>query len=393
MERYHYLIIGGGMAADAAVEGIRALDHTGRIGVISNEDDPPYNRPPLSKGLWKNKEIDSIWRNTAEKDVALHLGRSAMRLDPDQYVVIDDEGTEYGYEKLLLATGGQPRQLSFGKDEILYYRYVKDFRYLCELTKSHSDFAIIGGGFIGSEIAAALALNGKNVTMLFPEAGIGGLQFPKDLAKNLNDYYHRKGVEVLPGHRVEGIKREGDHRIIHTNQGKDVMAEIVVAGIGILPNTALAKEAGLDVQDGIIVDRSLRTSHPDIFAAGDVARFYNSGLENRLRVEHEDNALTMGENAGRSMAGEEINYDHLPYFYSDLFDLGYEAIGDLSPELDIISDWEEPYRKGVVYYLEGGRVRGVLLWNVWGKVDDARQLIYKPGPFDEASLEGYFKKG
>jgi 3-phenylpropionate/trans-cinnamate dioxygenase ferredoxin reductase subunit len=391
MIHYTYLIIGGGMTADAAVGGIRVLDNKGAIGLISNEDDPPYDRPPLTKGLWKDKEIDSIWRNTSDKDVTLHLGREAIQLDPDQHIVTDDEGTEYRYDKLLMATGGRPRQLPFGKEGIIYYRYLRDFRYLHDLAKTHSEFAVIGGGFIGSEIAAALAMNDRNVTIVFPEEGIGGLKFPEDLTKDLNNYYRGKGVEVLSGHMVEEIEQEGDRWILHTDQGNNVNAEVVLVGIGIVPNTKVAEEAGLEVRDGILVDRSLRTSHPDIFAAGDVARFYNAGLGRRLRVEHEDNALTMGEMAGKAMAGEDVDYDYLPYFYSDLFDLGYEAIGTLNPELEVISDWEEPYRKGVIYYLDGGRVRGVLLWNVWGKVDDARQLIYEPGPFKEATLKGHFK--
>jgi NADPH-dependent 2,4-dienoyl-CoA reductase/sulfur reductase-like enzyme len=135
----------------------------------------------------------------------------------------------------------------------------------------------------------------------------------------------------------------------------------------------------------------LRTSHQDVFAAGDVARFYNPGLGKDLRVEHEDNALAMGEMAGRSMAGEDVEYDYLPYFYSDLFDRGYEAVGELNPDYEIVSDWHEPTQKGVVYYLHEGRVRGVLLWNVWGKVDEARNLIYQPGPFHEKDLKGYLE--
>ena len=217
-------------------------------------------------------------------------------------------------------------------------------------------------------------MHDKNVKIVFPEVGIGGLQFPEDLAKDLNDYFRSKGVEVLSGHMVEEIDRAGDRWTLHTNQGEEVNAEVVLVGIGIIPNTRIAEEAGLDVQDGILVDQSLRTSHPDILAAGDVARFYNAGLGRRLRVEHEDNALTMGEMAGNAMAGEDVDYDYLPYFYSDLFNRGYEAIGTLNPELEVVSDWEEPFRKGAVYYLDDGRVRGVLLWNVWGKVDDARQL-------------------
>lgn len=137
-----------------------------------------------------------------------------------------------------------------------------------------------------------------------------------------------------------------------------------------------------------MVDEFLRAGHPDVFAAGDVTRFFNPTLGVRLRVEHEDNANAQGRTAGRNMAGAQERYTHLPFFYSDLFDLGYEAVGELDPRLEVVENWQEPYRQGVVYYLQGGRVRGVLLWNVWGQVDAARQLIAEPGPHDAGSLRG-----
>jgi NADPH-dependent 2,4-dienoyl-CoA reductase/sulfur reductase-like enzyme len=148
-----------------------------------------------------------------------------------------------------------------------------------------------------------------------------------------------------------------------------------VAGIGIQPNLDLAKLAGLQTADGIVVDESLRTSQPDIYAAGDAAFFFNPALDRRLRVEHEDNANTMGRMAGRNMAGGAEKYSHLPFFYSDLFELGYEAVGDVDSRLSTLADWKQPHREGVVYYQKEGMVRGVLLWNVWGQVDAARELI------------------
>jgi 3-phenylpropionate/trans-cinnamate dioxygenase ferredoxin reductase subunit len=162
----------------------------------------------------------------------------------------------------------------------------------------------------------------------------------------------------------------------------------VIAGIGIRPNVQLAEAAGIAVDNGIIVDEALRTSHPHIFAAGDVAAFHNPALNMRMRVEHEDNANTMGKLAGEAMAGEPVKYEHLPFFYSDLFDLGYEAVGLLDPRLNMAVDWREPYHKGVIYYLREGRVVGVLLWNVWEQVEGARKLIAEPGPFEPSDLRG-----
>ncbi len=387
MPEYKYLIIGGGMTADAAVRGIREVDSEGSLGLIGAENDPPYDRPPLTKGLWKGKDFDSIWRGTQDEPVELHLGRRVNKIDREARTVTDDQGTEYSYEKLLLATGGKPRRLPFGGDSVIYYRKIEDYKRLQVLAQSEASIAVIGGGFIGSEVAAALAMNSAKVSMVFPEAGIGALQFPGELSAFLNQYYEDKGVTLMPGATVEAI--EGGHGHVHVVTDAGVThVDAVVAGIGILPNTELADAAGLEVDDGIVVQPSLQSSDSNIYAAGDVARFYNPTLDRKMRVEHEDNANTMGEMAGRSMAGEQLSYDHLPYFYSDLFDLGYEAVGELDPSLEIISDWTEPFKKGLVYYLESGRVRGVLLWDVWGKVDEARALITEAGPFDEEQLKG-----
>jgi 3-phenylpropionate/trans-cinnamate dioxygenase ferredoxin reductase subunit len=388
MAHYRYLIVGGGMTADAAVRGIREMDNDGSIGLIGMEPDPPYNRPPLSKGLWKGKSLEGIWRGTAEFQVALHLGREAQVLDAQRKRLTDDQGTIYTFDELLLATGGTPRRLPFGDDHIIYFRTLQDYQRLRALTQQGQRFGVIGGGFIGSEVAAALAMNDKDVVMAFPEEGIGARIFPGDLAHFLNDFYRQKGVEVLAGELISGLEARGDRPVLKTEGGQEILVDGVVAGIGIQPNIELARAAGLAVENGIVVDEFLRTSHRDIYAAGDVAAFYNPALETRLRVEHEDNANTMGQMAGRNMAGDSTPYNHLPFFYSDMFDLGYEAVGEMSPELEVVADWKDPYREGVVYYLREDRVRGVLLWNVWGQVDAARSLIAEPGPFRPEDLKG-----
>jgi 3-phenylpropionate/trans-cinnamate dioxygenase ferredoxin reductase component len=167
----------------------------------------------------------------------------------------------------------------------------------------------------------------------------------------------------------------GQYLKVLTESGRRIEANGVVAGIGVQPNVALAAVAGLKVDNGIVVNRMLQTSHADVYAAGDVANFYDSGLGVHRRVEHEDNANQMGKAAGRIMAGDTTPYEHSPMFYSDLFDLGYEAVGELDSRLETVIDWQEPYQTGVIYYLKDQRMRGVLLWNVWGQVEAARALI------------------
>ena len=393
MPDFKYLIIGGGMTADAAVRGIREIDSSGTIGVVGAEPDPPYARPPLSKALWKGDPVDSIWKKTEKTTATLVLGTQVANLDAERRVATDDKGNAYRFESVLLATGGTPRRLPFGGDSIIYYRTFRDFQRLHELAEQKKEFAVVGGGFIGSEVAAALAMHGCKVTMIFPEEGIGARLFPADLATSLVDYYRERGVDVRPGESVTGVGRSNGRVELTTRGGATLTVDSVIAGIGITPNVSLATHAGLQLDDGIPVDERLRATYDHVYAAGDVARFYNPALGSRIRVEHEDNALTMGRAAGRSMAGDETPYTHLPFFYSDLFDRGYEAVGEMDPRTEVIADWKEKFRTGVVYYVTDRKVRGVLLWNVWGQVEAARQLIGESEPVRAPDLVGRIPTG
>ena len=393
MPNYNYLIVGGGMTAAAAIEGIREVDGTGSIGVLSAEAELPYDRPPLTKGLWKGGKLESIWRKFDGRSTTFHLGRSARQLDARNKRLIDDEGASYTYDKLLLATGCTPRRLPFGEGQIIYFRTLADYQRLRAQTETGERFAVIGSGFIGSELAAALTMNGKKVVLIFPDEAIGSRMYPGELAAFLNGYYREKGVELLPQSKVIGCEsRQGKSvvKIVGTqsNSEREILVDGVIAGIGVQPNVALAQAGGLQVDNGIRVDGSLRTNEPDIHAAGDVASFHNPALNQWLRVEHEDNANTMGKAAGAAMAGRSVAYDHLPFFYSDLFEMGYEAVGEVDARLRSFADWKTPLKEGVIYYLREGRVRGVLLWNIFGQVEAARQLIAAAGPFTDGDLKG-----
>ncbi|VVM08238.1 NAD(P)/FAD-dependent oxidoreductase [Methylacidimicrobium tartarophylax] len=387
MAKYTYLIVGGGMTADAAVRGIREIDPDGSIGVLTTEAELPYNRPPLSKGLWKGEALDSIWCRTPEAGVVFHRECTARALDLPSKTVTAEGGAAFSFDKLLLATGGDARRLSTASQKILYFRTLADYRKLRSWSESQERICVLGGGFIGSEIAAALTLNKKRVTLLFAETGIGGRIFPEELSLFLNDYYRRKGVEVLTRQTVSATEEHEGVLTIRLGQGT-LSVNALVAGIGISPNVGLAKDARLAVENGIVIDEFLRTAHPDVYAAGDVAAFFNPALGQRVRFEHEDNARHMGILAGRNMAGSRDKYDHIPFFYSDLFDLGYEAVGLIDNRLEVFCDWKEKFHVGVIYYLDRRRVRGVLLWNVWGQLDAARALLAEPGPFQAANLQG-----
>ena len=370
MHTTKHLIVGAGMTGDMAAKGIRDHDSGGSITMIGGDPHPPYKRPLLTKGLWAGAPEEKVWREPAE-GVELVTGCSIVSLDLDAHTATDSAGEEYEWEKLMLATGSKPRMIP-GAEGVVWYRTLDDYRRVRAVAREGAHIAVIGGGFIGSELTAGLINNGCRVTMLFPEPGISFRLFPEGLSNSVTDYYREKGAEVLTGEKVEAAS--GDR--VETGSGRTIEADAVVAGLGVVPDTELAENTGMDVDDGIVVDKYGHASgRDDVFAAGDVARFPVLALGTTMRVEHEDHANSHGRLVGANMAGADTPYDHIPFFYSDLFDLGYEAVGVVDSRLEIVEDWQEPNRKGVVTYVEDGKPRGVLLWNVWDKLDDARELI------------------
>ena len=370
MHTTKYLIIGAGMTGDMAAKGIREHDSEGAITMIGADPHPPYKRPLLTKGLWQGAPEEKLWREPAQ-GVELVTGRRIVSLDLAAHTATNDAGEEYGWEKVLLATGARPREVP-GAEGVVWFRTLDDYRRVREVAGEGAHVVVIGGGFIGSELAASLVGNGCRVTMLFPEPGIGHRLFPTGLSASVTDYYREKGVDVRAGEMVSAASGTR----VETQSGLELDADAVVAGLGVIADTELAEAAGLEVNDGIVVDEYGRVpGHDDVFAAGDVARFPVKALGVALRIEHEDHANSHGHAVGANMAGAEAPYDHLPFFYSDLFDLGYEAVGLVDSRLEAVEDWQEPYRKGVVTFVEDGKPRGVLLWNVWDKLDEARDLI------------------
>jgi len=390
---YTYVIVGGGVASASAIEAIREHDKSGSILLISRENVVPYQRPPLTKDLWFGKmKLDGIavhdtdWYTTNQ--VTLALRREVVELEPESHTVWDDHDTTYTYDKLLLATGGKPRVLGVDGEApqgIHYYRTLEDYQFLEEHTRHLQHILVVGGGFIGLELAAALRHSGREVSLMYPEEYPLARILPRDLGLFIADFYREKGVETISGEAVKSISHGAG--VVHalTHNGNTVSTQLLVAGIGITPSLAVADSGGLETGNGIEVDEFCRTSDAAIWAAGDVAEFPYLALERRTRIEHWDHSIHHGRCAGANMAGVATPYEHLPMFYSDFFEIGWEAVGDLDSSLVTDPVWTEPNREGVVFYLKDDVVRGALLWNRWGLVDWARDLIKakKPMTHDE----------
>lgn len=389
---YPYIIVGGGLTGASAIEGIRSRDAEGAILLLSLENHPPYHRPPLSKDLWFGKSTldklpvhpDTFYR---EQKVELILRREVIELDPASRTIWDDRGTQCTYDKLLLATGGRPRLLEAENatgEGIQYFRSLEDYLYLASQIQHVRHALVIGGGFIGLELAAALRHAGKEVTLLYKDEYPLRRVLPRDLGLFVADYYREKGVEIVSGESVAAFEIRHGEITAMTHSQNTVNTELVLIGAGISPNVELAEAAGLDVGNGIEVDEYARTSDANIYAAGDVAEFPSLALEMRTRVEHWDHAIQHGKAAGANMAGADLPYAALPMFFSDFFELGWEAVGDLDSSRTVETVWTEPLREGVLFYLRDDTVCGALLWNRWGLVDWARDLIRARKPMSSA---------
>ncbi len=398
-DRYTYVIVGAGLTGVSAVEGIREVDPEGTILLIGRDEELPYDRPPLSKSLWLGKKrVDEIYLHDRDfygsKGVDLHLGAEAAALDPKAKTIATTDRATCRYEKLLLATGGRPRRLDIpGGDlpQISYYRTLDDYTRTREQAGAGKSAIVVGGGFIGSEMAAALRASEVEVTMVYGGPYLVDRVFPEDLGSALEAGYVSRGIAVHAEDVPVAFEGREGRLATTTKSGQRIEADFAVVGIGIQPETTLAEQGGLEVGNGIIVDEYQRTSDPNIFAAGDVAAFPYEALGDRMRIEHWDHALNHGKQAGRNMAGADEAYTYMPYFFSDLFEFGYEAVGEVDSRLSVVADWQEEHTTGVLYYLAREMVRGVMLCNVWDKLDEARALIRRKKRVRAQDLVGAIK--
>ena len=386
-DAYDYVIVGAGVAGASAARAIRRHDEEGTTLVIGREDDAPFYRPDLSKTLWLDEdaaqggEPASGWLLDDEARADLVTGVSVTAIDTETKSLALSDTSTVSYGRLLLATGAQPRTLDLPEsDRILTYRTLADYRRLRGVVQAGSRAVVVGGGYIGAEVAAALAQNDVTVTLLMSGETVQGHMFPRRLAQEVTEEFRARGVTVVGGSGAQAARLDGDTVVVTDTKGADHVADVVVVGVGVTPEDQVAQQAGITVEDGIVVDGTLATSAPDVWAAGDVAR-YEDDLLGVRRVEHVNNAERMGSIAGQNMvrtrtgADELRSYDYTPFFWSDLFDYGYEAVGILDSSLTTVEDFTDDGSAGVVYYMDGGTVRGVLLWNVWDSVDTAKAVI------------------
>ena len=338
MDHVPYVIIGGGLAGVAAADAIRRRDKTGQLMLICAEPHPPYDRVPLSKGyLLGETERDQVFLRPARfyerNQVELVLGQAATALDLSARHITLADGRQIGFEKLLLATGGRPRRLPIpgaDLDGIYYLRNLEDSDAIRSALQGARRAVVIGGGFIGCEVATGLAQLGLATTVVELTPGVLSLVLDTETSSFIESFLRQQGVTVLTNTAAARfVGEQGRVKAVVTNTGDEIAADLVTVGVGIAPNTELAAAAGLTVDNGVVVNEYLEAA-PNVYAAGDIARYYSPLLERHLRVEHYDVALQHGRVAAANMTGEQRAYTELPYFFSHMGELHIDVVGDMS---------------------------------------------------------------
>jgi len=381
-----YVIVGASLAGAKAAEGLREQGYDGPVVLIGEEEERPYERPPLSKDYLLGKaDRETTFVHPlawyAEHDVDLRLGARVTSLNPAAHEVTLADGSRIGYAKLLLATGSTPRHLSVpgaDADGVLYLRRVGDSDQIKATFATAARVAVIGAGWIGLETAAAARAAGVEVTILeaaeLPLLRVLG----REAAQVFAGLHRDHGVDLRFGVQVAEITAsDGRADGVRLADGTHVPADAVTVGVGITPNVQLAEAAGLEVSNGIVTDARLRTSDPDIYAAGDVASAYHPLLGKHIRVEHWYNALHQPQTAARAMLGQDAVYDRLPYFYTDQYDLGMEYAGYVEPGRydQVLFRGDVPRREFIAFWLSGGRVLAGMNVNIWDVTDTIQAIV------------------
>ena len=390
-----YLIIGAGLAGVSAAETLRAIGARGSVAIVSGEIDPPHDRPPLSKEFLRDERSrEQVLLRPIDfyqsKRIGLVLGRPALALKPESREVLLADGETIGYQRLLLATGGRPRTIGVPGESlagIYQLRTLAEAERLKEAAGSSTRVVVVGASFIGLEVAASLAERGLDVTVLSQDDQVWPHVVPLEIATAIQADFEARGVVFRHHVRVTAFEGKDSLELIITNAG-DVEAAFAVVGVGIQLNTELAEAAGLEVDGGIVVNERLQTSVPGIFAAGDVASFPDvfaslSGERRQRHLEHWDNAVAQGRVAGANMAGKRVRFQHVPYFWSDLFDHTINVVGSLDGgEITLLRGTIES-RQCTYLVLRGGFVRGALMLNRAGDRRALTELIGKRVPIED----------
>jgi 3-phenylpropionate/trans-cinnamate dioxygenase ferredoxin reductase subunit len=380
------VIIGAGLAGGKAAETLREQGFDGRVVLLGSEPERPYERPPLSKDYLRGEaEREAAYVHPAEfyeqREVELRTETTVDALDLGAREAVLEGGERMGFARLLLATGAEPRRLP-GAEGVHYLRDFRDSDALRSILDGGGRLAVIGAGWIGSEVAASARQKGLDVTLVeqasTPLEGVLGRELGEIYAAIHRDH----GVEVLTGTSVESIE---PGRVALAG-GRTVECDHVVVGIGVAPRTALAEAAGLEVDNGILVDERLRTSADGVYAAGDVANAQHPLLGIRLRVEHWHNALEQGPAAARSMLGAGEPYDRIPYFFSDQYDVGMEYAGHATEWDEVVFRGDVEAREFIAFWVKDGRVLAGMNVNIWDVTDDIQALIRSRATVDPARL-------
>jgi len=378
-----FVIVGASLAGAKAAETLRNEGFGGRVVLVGAENDRPYERPPLSKDYLRGEaDRDTIYVHEAgfyaEQDIELRLGRTAVELDTSAQEVALDDGERLRYDRLLLATGAEPRRLSSpGSDlsGIHYLRSVDDADSLRERLDQGGSAVVIGAGWIGAEVAASARQRGLDVTVVEPASVPLERVLGSEVGAIYRDVHSDHGVQLLLGTGVEAFEGDGSVERVRTTDGRTVDCDLVVVGVGVQPRTQLAEQGGLAIDNGILVDEHLQSGRPEIFAAGDVANAQHAFYGERVRVEHWDNAINQAPVAARSMLGQSAIHDHVPYFFSDQYDVGMEYSG--YPRLwdRVVFRGDPATREFIAFWMQGDHVVAGMNVNVWDVSDPIRDII------------------
>ncbi len=397
MERFDYLIVGGGLAAASAVDGVRSIYADGTIALLTEEEEPPYHRPPLSKEYLQTPEAtrDLLYvkpKGWFEDDARVELltGRRVVSLDPREMTVATGTDETYAAERILLAMGGRTRTLLIPGDDlegVYTFRTVEDAERIREIAPKAETAVLIGAGFIGMELASSLTHYDVRSVVVEAEDRVWSRMLPPVLSYFLQGYFEERGVRFELGTGLEELAGEERVELVRLANGTEMPCDFAVFGVGIRPNEEIAGQAGLAVMDGVVVDRFGETSHGHIYATGDLARFPDPLFGDTARVEHWDHARTHGKLVGRNMAGAREAYEHISYLYSDVFDLGFSVLGRPAQADDVRVMGELTADRSLVLCGEQELLCGIILINAADGLESCRELLGRKPTLAEAVEE------